>query len=299
MPIPDAQLQTWSNPGAEVIAQQTYASVQAALDAPASSARNKDKEIFLQGSYRNSTNIYGDMDVDIVARCNDVWGRDLALLPQEQVQAYFQTYETATYSWEDFRADVLASLRAYYGAGSVTEGPKSLKVAAAPGRLAADVVPALTYKRFNYFVNEILQDYVEGIRFRDRRDGREIVNYPKQHTSNGQAKNGDPRTGGHYKPTVRMFKNARSRLITDGVITRVVAPSYFVECLVYNAPDPLFVAGRQAALRGVLQWLVDNPLPPLLCQNGIVRLFGPTAEQWSVPNATAFINALTHLWNNW
>jgi hypothetical protein len=96
-----------------------------------------------------------------------------------------------------------------------------------------------------------------------------------------------------------MFKNARTRLITDGVITREIAPSYFVECLIYNAPDPLFVAGRQAAMRGVLEWLIGNPLPPMVCQNGLVPLFGQTPEQWTIQNATNFLNALVHLWNSW
>jgi len=299
MAIPEAQLETWSNQGATVAAQQTYASVQAALNAPTSAVQNRSKEVFLQGSYRNFTNIYGDSDVDIVVKYNDAWGRDLALLPQDQVQAYLQTVTPSLYSWEQFRADVLTSLRTYYGPGSVTEGPKSLKIAAAPGRLAADVVPAFTYKRFNYFVNEVIQNYTEGIRFYDRRDGREIVNYPKQHIANGQGKNSDQRTDGNYKPTVRMFKNARTRLIDDGVVTRALAPSYFVECLVYNAPDALFVAGRQNAMHGVLEWLLGNPLPPMVCGNGIVPLFGPTPEQWTIPNATTFVAGLVQLWNSW
>lgn len=299
MAIPEAQLQIWSNPGAAVIAQQTYASVQTALDAPTSSVRDKNKDVFLQGSYRNNTNIYGDSDVDIVVKYNDTWGRDLSLLPQQQAELYLRAHEIAEYSWTHFRADVLASLRAYYGVGVITEGNKSINIAGAPGRLPADVVPAITYKRFNYFITGHLQDYAEGIRFHDRRDGREIINYPKQHIQNGQEKNSGPRTGGQYKPTVRMFKNARSRLIDDGAITREIAPSYFVECLLYNVPDVLFGPGRQATMQGILQWLLGAPLPPMVCQNGIVPLFGPTPEQWSIPNATAFIGALVHMWNGW
>ena len=299
MAIPSAQLEIWSNQGATVTSQATYASIQAALDAQSSTVRDKPKDVFLQGSYRNATNIYGDSDVDIVVRYENTWGRDLSLLPPPQVELYNRAYSNATYTWAQFRADILASLRAYYGAGAVTEGPKSLKLAAAPGRLAADIVPAITCKRFNYFLTDVLQSHVEGIRFHDRRDGSEIINYPKEHIKHGQEKNNAQRTNGNYKPTVRIFKNLRTRLIDNHVITRAVAPSYFVECLVYNAPDHVFVADRHEATRGVRQWLLDNPLPPLMCQNGIVPLCGASAVQWTIPNATQFIQAAVDLWNNW
>jgi len=298
MAVPEQQLQTWCNQGATVTAQATYASVQAALAAPAAPIRGKPFDVFLQGSYRSATNIYGDSDVDIVVQYKDTWGRDLSLLPPPQVQLYTQTYPNATYSWQQFRADVLASLTAYYGAANLIESAKCLKLAAAPGRLVADVVPAITYKRFNYFLSDAVQDYVEGIRFHDRRDGREIVNYPKQHIENGQAKNGQPRTGGNYKPIVRMFKNARTYIV-DHHMLPAAAPSYFVECMLYNVPDHLLVANRQQAMRGIVEWLRDNDGTFFMCQNGVTFLFGPTPEQWNIGAATGFADALINLWNNW
>jgi len=299
MAIPEQQLQTWCNQGATVTAQATYASVQAALAAPTSAIRGKPFEVFLQGSYRNATNIYGDSDVDIVVRYTDTWGRDLSLLPPTQAQLYNQAYPNATYSWEQFRGDVLASLRTYYGAANVTESAKCLKLAAASGRLAADVVPAITYKRFNYFLSDAVQDYVEGIRFHDRRDGREIINYPKQHIENGQLKNGAPRAGGNYKPIVRMVKNVRTYMVDHHTLPDAGAPSYFVECLLYNVPDRLFVANRQQAMRGIVEWLRDNDGTLFMCQNGVTLLFGPTPEQWNIGVANAFVGALIDLWNNW
>jgi len=54
MPIPLSQLSTWSNQGGTTSAQQTHLSIRGLLE-------NKYTGIntYLQGSYRNSTNIYG------------------------------------------------------------------------------------------------------------------------------------------------------------------------------------------------------------------------------------------------
>ncbi len=140
--------------------------------------------------------------------------------------------------------------------------------------------------------------HVDGITFWDRA-GNQVVNFPKQHIDNGQAKNALGRANGNYKPTVRMFKNARRYLVERGRLGEVVAPSYFVECLLYNVPDALFVADRQVAMRGILQWLNNANKLLFWCQNGQVLLFGLTATQWPMPNADALIAAITTMWNDW
>src|SRR5207245_2874224 len=103
------------------------------------------------------------------------------------------------------------------------------------GRLTADVLPALQYRDYQWFVAPGIESFVEGIRFVDS-SGNAIINFPKLHISNGQAKNSVSRTNGWYKPSIRMFKNVRNRLVEEGVFESA-APSYFVECLIYNAPD--------------------------------------------------------------
>src|SRR5690348_706208 len=143
MPIPESQLETWSHQGAVTTASATYRSIQTALTANSSPIREKNYEVYLQGSYKNDTNIRGDSDVDVVVQLNSTFGYDLSALPEEQKRQFQVSYPTnATYLWEDLRADVLRALRAYYGAASITEGNKSLKLASAPGRLAADIIPA-------------------------------------------------------------------------------------------------------------------------------------------------------------
>lgn len=79
---------------------------------------------------------------------------------------------------------------------------------------------------------------------------------PRLHYDNGVAK--QRATGDRYKETVRMLKAwARGNF---GAGNRV-APSFYLECLVFNAPNALFVpdtAERFAALLGWIQGLTYN-----------------------------------------
>lgn len=296
MAIPEAQLETWSNQGGTKAAEATYTSVKAALSDYGSLVKDKDYELFLQGSYRNSTNIYRDSDVDIVARLNEAYTSDISSLDEAQARAYRRDVTPARYTWMDFRRDLLASLQKYYGSNFVKDGNKALKVLPASGRLPADVLRAILHRNYSYYYSSVVQGYVEGIKFWDKA-GREIVNYPKQHIENGQAKN--QRASGRYKPTVRMLKNARNHLIDKGRIDKGLAPSYFCECLTYNLPDTLFVSGTQDTMLGILNYWYSNSVAGSVCQNGIVPLFGPTPEQWELNDANKLTSNLIYLWNNW
>jgi len=304
MVIPRAQLETWAHQGATTTAVATHESIRYALEtANTSGVKGRNFEIFLQGSYRNATNIYADSDVDVVVLSHEAFSRDPSRLTGVQRAMEDRDWALlpmATYTWSDFRRDVLASLRAHYGAAGVHEGNKAIKVDGGNGRLTADVVPSIDHRLYTSYglTLAVPRNHVDGITFWDRA-GNQVVNFPKQHIDNGQAKNDLRRTNGNYKPTVRMFKNARRYLVERGNLGQGVAPSYFVECLLYNVPDALFVADQQVAMRGILQWLNNANKLLFLCQNGQVLLFGLGASQWTMPNADALIAAMTTMWNNW
>ena len=79
MPIAESQLETWSHPGAGPGSRDTYDSVRTALESPKAVYKDKDYEVFLQGSYGNDTNIYGESDVDTVIRLGSIWRIQLEL----------------------------------------------------------------------------------------------------------------------------------------------------------------------------------------------------------------------------
>lgn len=64
MAIPRAQLETWANPGALTTSAAAYASIRNTLLKSTSPVANLGLDIYRQGSYANSTNIYGDSDID-------------------------------------------------------------------------------------------------------------------------------------------------------------------------------------------------------------------------------------------
>jgi tRNA nucleotidyltransferase (CCA-adding enzyme) len=70
MPIPESQLEIWSHQGAVTASKTTHESIRIALSANTSPIRQRvaagGVEIYLQGSYKNDTNIRGDSDVDVV-----------------------------------------------------------------------------------------------------------------------------------------------------------------------------------------------------------------------------------------
>ncbi len=97
-----------------------------------------------------------------------------------------------------------------------------------------------------------------------------------------------------------MFKNARNRLIKDGVIAADSCPSYYLECLVYAAPDLLFGGTFQDTFTRVLDFWARTIQPAsCLCQNEIIRLFGSSPVQWNIPQAAQFARGLQNLWQNW
>ncbi len=291
MAIPESQLSTWSHHGAQDSAKRTHEAIRRALDAyrwP----QGMTYDFYLQGSYRNDTNIRGDSDVDVVLEMTSAFKHDTSSLSQYEQQALASSFQPATYDWNDFRREVLKALEGGFGKWMVAQGNKSIKLKADPPRLAADVVVCIGHRHYGTSYS-----YVEGITFYALQDRRWIVNYPKEHYKNGATKGSG--TSDRYKRTVRMFKNARNHLESTGRISAGLAPSYFVECLIYNATDAAFQHSFQETYRSIVNWMVQNDLDRLICQNGQQWLFGPSPEQWSVEDAKALANELVSLWNNW
>ncbi len=74
------------------------------------------------------------------------------------------------------------------------------------------------------------EEFDPGIKFADSA-GEITLNYLKLHIDKREAKNTEYQTDGRYKPSVRMFKNARNTATERGLFVDRAASSYFVECL--------------------------------------------------------------------
>lgn len=290
MPIPESQLERWSHQGAVTTAKQTHESIRNAV-------QNHDwsdgvqYEVYLQGSYKNDTNIRGDSDVDVVVQLNSSFRSNLS---EDQKRRF--GFTNATYGWHEFRTDVLTVLRNYYGWHKVQDGRKSLKVQTP--YLPADVVVCIQYRKYPSYPQNV-NDYVEGMSFHVPSEGRWVINYPKRHYDNGVTKNAQSQTNGWYKPTVRMFKNARTYLVDRGTIPSDLAPSYFLECLLYNVPHGKYGTTFQDTFCNIVNWLSKVSFRDFVCQNEQLALFGHAPEQWSEESARRLITAFVDLWNSW
>lgn len=298
MPIPLSQLNTWTNPGALTTSSAAYASIRNALLKQISPMASRGVEIFLQGSYGNSTNIYGDSDIDVVVLYENTFHKDMSRLTPAQQQLHEATFPPATYHWRDLHHDVVAALQSHYGASAVKPGNKSIKVTTGHGTKPSDVVPAMQFRRYATFNNRNDLSAHWGIQFFDSANNP-IVNYPRYHISRGEDKNSAARTNGRYKQVVRLFKNFRNYLVDHNLLTDGAAPSYFIECALYNVPDQLFTGALANVVPAIISHLLQTPYASLLCQNGIVPLIGDSSTQWSLNNFVEFLIAAQAGWDNW
>lgn len=275
--------QSWTAAGADTAAQQTYASVRAALK---SLEERRGLDIFLQGSYANHTNIRADSDVDIVVMTRRTFRGSVDRLGPAEVAEY-QALPPATYTADDLRTEVTAALVDYYGASRVTPRNKCVKVAKRDGYVDADVVPAIEYQWYRSPTSR--RDYVEGIVIVPR-SGSAIINFPKAHIRNGVAKN--LACGGHYKKTVRQVKRLRNRAVSEGRLSEGAAPGYLLECMVFNAPNENFVAGDSQRVMGVVAWLKYANKASFVSCDRIHTLFGSDPGNFDVTTAQAIVEAL-------
>jgi len=298
MSIPEAQLETWSHQGSIRTSKITADRIKDVLKSDVV-LQNRDFELYLQGSYKNDTNIRGDSDVDVVVQLNDTFGMDLTRLDEEDKRLFHQAYPPPTYQWREFREDVLNALRESYGNENIIEGNKSIKIQQISGYLPADVIVCLHYRKYLYFETVSNQSYIDGIKFYTLNEEKVINNYPKEHYRNGVEKNSASHTNSWFKPMVRVFKNARTYLVDKDILTKEQTPSYFIECLIYNAPDRTFGDSYQNSYRNILTWLNQAALPSFNCINKQQKLFGDTPEQWDIPAAQLMIATWIKLWNEW
>jgi hypothetical protein len=287
MTIPEPVIRAWSQRPGSMLSSWTTQVLHEALDG-AKRLSGVDFEIFLQGSFVNETNISGNSDVDLVILMKLPFEEDIRDLEPRERDLFHQCYRDTDYGWDEFREDVLSSLRESY---FVHEGRKCIDIRNWDSllRVPADILPAVEYRRYRSFLGFEHQAFDEGVFFRDS-SGRPIRNFPKRHLANGRRK--DVRTQGRFKQMVRAFKNARnqeSTCLPDGT-----APSYFLECLLYNVPDKCFRGELDTTYCSCLTWLLeaDDAMLDFLCQNELVRMFGEGSDQWNINSAQEVLTAL-------
>ena len=87
-------------------------------------------------------------------------------------------------------------------------------------------------------------------------------------------------------------------------ILKTLAPSYFLECLIYNSDNINF---RQSTYQEIAVSIINQfhndiqngKMINYLVQNEQDKLFGTTDQQWNIDDATFFVNRLIEFWNEY
>lgn len=297
MPIPESQLETWSHQGSVTQSSNTYNTIKNVLEASTTPYAGKKFEVFLQGSYGNYTNIYAESDVDIVIRLDDCFQSDLTRLTDEEKAAYTSAFSDATYTHVDFKQDVLSTLTKQYGS-AVIAGDKAIAIHANGSRRKADVIVAIQFRRYFKFRSSSDSEYVEGICFWNGK-GERIANYPQKHSANLTSKH--QASSKWMKPMVRVLKNMRSRMVDEGLIKAGVAPSYYIEGLLYNVPNNKLMSRYGDCVVNTLNWYRQEANKvDLVCANEQYYLLRDGSHTcWPQANCDAFVEAAVELWNEW
>ena len=295
MTIPETQLDTWSHQGAVTQSKGTYATVKRALESDRAQYKSRGFQSFLQGSYGNDTNIYAESDVDVVIRLDATYYYNVNDLTSAERDAFWAAFSAANYGYAEFRAYVIRSLTAVFP-GAVTLGNKAIKIAASGNRRSSDVVAAAQFHHYRRFASAGEAQYEEGICFFTS-SGNRVVNYPRQHSANCTAKH--QATNQWFKPTVRILKNVRRAMVNDGLIEKTIAPSYFIEGLLYNVPNDKFGSSFEDTIISSINWIMQTDRSQFVSANEQFVLFGNSPETWPVAHYDQFMNALVDYWNNW
>lgn len=296
MPIPESQLDTWSKQGSVTQSQATYATIRGILEDKAAPYASKSYSIFLQGSYGNDTNIYADSDVDIVICTSSIYYDDTSALKPQELEAYKARWSEGRFTYADFREQVTSHLIAKLGT-SVKPGNKAIFVQGNGTRRDADVLPAAEYRRYFSYGPQNTTDYAEGIVFWTN-DGTQIVNYPKRHSANCTSKH--QATNGWFKPSVRILKNMRNSMIAKGYLTDGVAPSYFLEGMLYNVPNDKFGGTYGDTVVEALNWISASDRAKLLCATEMYYLLHSTSPvTWRAEKLDSYLTAASKFWKAW
>lgn len=296
MAIPETQLIIWSNSGAAVGSADTYKQIKTVLESTNAAYAGQDFNVFLQGSYGNSTNIYSESDVDVVIELQSAYIFNIDFLPIEQQAVMLQTINGGIiYGVDQFKRHVFDHLKAKFG-NDVVMGKRAINIKENSNRRSADVIVCISYKQFTEFTPYSVKSW-DGILFKDA-SGNDIINYPKYHAENCKTKNLS--TGGYFKKIVRIFKNMRRRLTNTKHLNEGDAPSYFLEGMLWNVPESSFGRNYQETVANCIYWLSHCDTNQLLCANRMYFLLDPNSSvTWREEQFRKFLIAAINLWNNW
>lgn len=296
MAIPESQLQTWSSQGSITQSAATYDTIKTVLTDNSSPYYLKDFSLFLQGSYCNNTNVWKDSDVNIVVRLNQTFYSDLSQLDQGAKSSFDISYPDVKYGFHEFYTEVVGWLTKHFGS-DVKSGRKAIFIQGNNGRRDADVLVSAKLRRYRKGSTGTDAQYDEGVCF-FLPDQTRVINFPEQHRNNCITKHQN--SNEWFKKMVRVYKNLRNRMVADGYLADGVAPSYFIEGMLWNVPNNKFGASFEDSFVNSFNWVNDSDKTQLACANGLYWLIREGGGNcWKPADFATYIAAVKKYWNEW
>lgn len=296
MAIPESQLQTWSTQGSISQSAATYDTIKNALNDSSSPFYSKDFSIFLQGSYGNNTNVWKDSDVDIIIRLNQTFYSDLSQLDEGAKHSFDSMHPNVQYGFHQFRTEIINWLIKHFGS-DVKPGRKAIFVKGNNGRRDADVLVCAKLRRYRKWSTGADDQYDEGICF-FLPDNTRVINFPEQHRNNCISKHQN--SNEWFKKTVRVYKNMRNRMVEDGYLADGMAPSYFIEGMLWNVPNSKFELTFEDSFVNSFNWVTNSDKTQLACANDLFWLIREGGGNcWKPADFEMYIAAVKKYWNEW
>ena len=295
MGITEEMLQNWAQAPSPDKSKHTHQMIREEIDRH---LFNKTKaETFLQGSYRNSTNISSDSDVDIVALNGSMFYSNKNEMSAAFQQKHNAKYGSSSYDFQQYKNELFDVLVNKFGNENVSKGNKTIRIKGCTTRLNADVLPCFEYQ--DYYDENDMDKYNLGIGFPVY--GRIICNFPKQHIEHSTDKNSVHYSGGYFNNMVRVSKSIRNHLIDNHFAIKDDVPSYYLECLIWNIPAEFFKNKNSwmERTKAIFEHLIkdlyeDKPEGRYLQANNIFFLFHNIF--WDITKARTFVyNTLKQL----
>lgn len=295
MAISEKQLEVWSHIGSQTQSASTYRAIKTVLESSSAPYSGQGIDVFLQGSYGNDTNVYGfESDIDVVICFTGAFCSDISGLNPADKALYEANFTPAAYGFAEFKHDVKAWLTQNFN--GVKAGKKAIFVPGNGTRRDVDVIACIEHHHYTSYQSPSDNCRHGGITFIASNDAH-IINFPKQHMQNCTTKH--QATGSRFKPTVRVLKNMRNAMVAEGFLRDGVAPSYFLEGMLWNVPNKNFVAGYQQSFENYLYWLERCNANELFCANDLHWLIrGNSNICWNMQDYQSFLAAARKYWNS-
>jgi hypothetical protein len=89
-------------------------------------------------------------------------------------------------------------------------------------------------------------------------------------------------------------------MVADGLIREGLAPSYFIEGMLYNVPPNRFGGTHQQNFFDTLQWIRGADRSTFVCANEQFYLLHESSPMtWRAAQCDAFLAAAARTWDNW